>query len=168
MSGEEAVSPLLEVRDLATHIVSRRGVVRSVDGVSFSVDRGRSLCIVGESGSGKSMTAKSIMRLLPAGAAIVRGSVELDGQDLVGCSERTMRGVRGRRVSMLFQDPMTSLNPVLTIGTQIVETIRAHRKVSRAEARDRAVALLEEVKISDAAKRLGSTPTSTPAECASV
>ena len=141
-------APLLEVRDLRTHFFTREGVVRAVDGVSLSVDRGRTLGLVGESGCGKSVTALSIIRLIPQPPArIVGGEVVFDGRDLTTLSERELEDVRGQRIAMIFQDPMTSLNPTLTIETQLVETIRRHTDVSKREARRRAVELLDEVGI---------------------
>jgi oligopeptide/dipeptide ABC transporter ATP-binding protein len=151
--------PLLEVTDLSTHFFTRDGVVRAVDGVSFSVDTGKTLGIVGESGSGKSVTALSIIGLIPRPPArIVGGSVVFDGRDLTKLSDRRLEDVRGRQIAMIFQDPMTSLNPTLTIGTQITETLRRHLGLSREEARKRAVELLEEVHIPNARQRLEDYP----------
>ncbi|HKY24387.1 MAG TPA: ABC transporter ATP-binding protein, partial [Gaiella sp.] len=151
--------PLLEVRDLRTHFFTREGVVRAVDGVSFSVARGRTLGIVGESGCGKSVTALSIMGLIPVPPArIVGGEVLFEGRDLTKLSERELSDVRGDEISMVFQDPMTSLNPTLTIETQLVETIKRHMDLSRQEARRRAVDLLEEVQLPKAAQRLKDYP----------
>ncbi len=150
---------LLEVRDLKTHFFTREGVVQAVDGVSFSLEKGKTLGIVGESGCGKSVTALSIMGLIPKPPAkIVAGEVMYDGRDLTTLSEGQMQHIRGNEVSMIFQDPMTSLNPTLKIGTQITETILAHRDVSKQEARKRAVELLEEVGIPRAAERLDDYP----------
>ena len=150
---------LLEVNDLRTYFKTREGDVRAVDGVSFAVERGRTLGIVGESGCGKSVTALSIMGLLPKPPArIVSGSIEFDGRDLTKLSEREMEDVRGRRIAMIFQDPMTSLNPTLTIGTQLTETMRRHFDMSRQQAKRRAVDLLEEVQIANAARRLDDYP----------
>jgi oligopeptide/dipeptide ABC transporter ATP-binding protein len=150
---------LLEVRDLSTHFFTREGVVHAVDGVSFSVDRGRTLGIVGESGCGKSVTALSIMGLIPKPPAkIVGGEVLFDGRDLTKLGERQLESVRGREIAMIFQDPMTSLNPTLTIGTQITETIKRHYDYSDEKARKRAVDLLEEVQIPRAASRLDDYP----------
>ncbi len=150
---------LLEVEDLQTQFYVTEGAVRAVDGVSFTVDRGQTLGIVGESGCGKSATALSIMGLIPKPPAeIVNGSVLFDGRDLVGLSERELEDVRGLRVSMIFQDPMTSLNPTLKIGTQITETMRRHLGYSKREAKERAVGLLEEVGIPDAWARLDDYP----------
>ena len=151
--------PLLEVRDLQTHFFTREGVVRAVDGVSFSVDRGRTLGIVGESGCGKSVTALSIMGLVPVPPArIIGGEVLFEGRDLTTMSERQLSDVRGDEIAMVFQDPMTSLNPTLTIGTQLIETVRRHSDVSRQEARRIATDLLEEVQLPKAAQRLKDYP----------
>ena len=150
---------LLDVDDLRTHFFTREGVVRAVDGISFSVEKGATLGIVGESGCGKSVTALSIMGLIPKPPAkIVSGSVMFDGSDLTKLSEKKLEDVRGREIAMIFQDPMTSLNPTLTIGTQITETIRRHYDVPAAQARKKAVELLEEVRIPRAAERLGDYP----------
>jgi oligopeptide transport system ATP-binding protein len=150
---------LLDVDDLRTHFFTREGAVRAVDGVSFSVEKGATLGIVGESGCGKSVTALSIMGLIPKPPAkIVSGSVMFDGRDLTKLSEKKLEDVRGREIAMIFQDPMTSLNPTLTIGTQITETIRRHYDVPAAQARKKAVELLEEVRIPRAAERLGDYP----------
>jgi oligopeptide/dipeptide ABC transporter ATP-binding protein len=150
---------LLEVRDLQTHFFTREGVVRAVDGISFSVERGQTLGIVGESGCGKSVTALSIMGLVPKPPAkIVGGEVLFQGRDLTTLSERALSDVRGPEIAMVFQDPMTSLNPTLTIGTQLVETLRRHTQVSRQEARRRAVELLEEVQLPKPEQRLKDYP----------
>jgi len=144
--------PLLEVEDLRTHFFVREGVVRAVDGVSFSVESGRTLGLVGESGCGKSVTALSIVGLVPKPPGrIVSGSIRFEGSELTTLSERELEDVRGAKIAMIFQDPMTSLNPTLTIGTQIVETIRRHLKLSKREARKRAVELLEQVRVPRAA-----------------
>ena len=151
--------PLLEVTNLATHFFTREGVVRAVDGVSFAVERGRTLAIVGESGCGKSVTALSIMGLIPKPPArIVSGEVLFQGRDLTALDERKLEDVRGKEIAMIFQDPMTSLNPTLTIGTQVTEVLRRHLGSSRAEARERAVELLDEVGIPGAATRLDDYP----------
>jgi oligopeptide transport system ATP-binding protein len=150
---------LLEVRDLKTHFFTREGVVQAVDGVSFDVDKGQTLGIVGESGCGKSVTALSIMGLIPKPPArIVGGQVLFEGNDLTKLDDKQLENVRGRQVAMIFQDPMTSLNPTLKIGTQITETILAHRDVSKQDARKRAVELLDEVGIPRAAERLDDYP----------
>jgi oligopeptide/dipeptide ABC transporter ATP-binding protein len=150
---------LLSVRDLRTHFFTREGVVHAVDGVSFDVEERRVLGIVGESGSGKTVTALSIIGLIPKPPArIVSGEVHFGGRDLTKLSERALEDVRGSQIAMIFQDPMTSLNPTLTIGTQITETIRRHFDVSKAQARRRAVELLQEVQIPNAANRLDDYP----------
>ena len=150
---------LLEVEDLRTHFFTREGTVRAVDGVSFAVEKGKTLGIVGESGCGKSVTALSIMGLIPKPPAkIVSGSVMYEGRDLTKLSERQLEDVRGREIAMIFQDPMTSLNPTLTIGTQITETIRRHYDVSQKQADKKAIQLLEEVRIPRASERLDDYP----------
>ena len=154
-----AGEPVLDVRDLKTHFFTREGVVRAVDGISFSIEPGQTLGIVGESGCGKSVTALSIMGLIPKPPAkIVGGQVLFQGRDLANLSEKQLEDVRGKEIAMIFQDPMTSLNPTLTIGTQITETIRRHLDVTKAQARKRAVELLEEVQIPNAAGRLDDYP----------
>jgi oligopeptide/dipeptide ABC transporter ATP-binding protein len=151
--------PLLEVNDLRTHFFTREGVVRAVDGVDFSLEKGKTLGIVGESGCGKSVTALSIMGLIPKPPAkIVSGSVLWEGRDLTTLSERQLEDVRGREIAMIFQDPMTSLNPTLTIGTQITETIRRHYDVSQAQANKKAIELMDEVRIPRASERLKDYP----------
>lgn len=141
------MTPLLDVRDLQTCFETDTQLVRAVDGVSFRLDRGEIMGIVGESGSGKSMTCLSILRLVPRGARITGGEILFDGEDLLKKSEQDMRSYRGSRISMILQDPMTSLNPVFTIGDQVAEPIRLHSKKSRREALKKVLQLLEEVKI---------------------
>jgi oligopeptide/dipeptide ABC transporter ATP-binding protein len=151
--------PLLEVSDLRTYFSTRQGTVQAVDGVSFSVEKGRTLGIVGESGCGKSVTALSIMGLIPKPPArIESGSVVFEGSDLTKLSEKELEDVRGRQIAMIFQDPMTSLNPTFKIGTQITETLRRHLDMTKDQARARAVELLEEVGIPHAAERLDDYP----------
>jgi oligopeptide/dipeptide ABC transporter ATP-binding protein len=151
--------PLLEIRDLRTHFFTRAGVVRAVDGVDLSVEAGQTLGIVGESGCGKSVTALSIMRLLPTPPArIVSGSIRFDGRELTTLSERELEDVRGREIAMVFQDPMTALNPTLTIGTQIVEVLQRHVRLDHGAARRRAGELLDEVGIPRARERLDDYP----------
>jgi oligopeptide/dipeptide ABC transporter ATP-binding protein len=151
--------PLLEVEGLSTHFFVREGVVRAVDGVSFSVESGQTLGVVGESGCGKSVTALSIVGLIPKPPGrIVSGSIRFEGRELTTLSERELEDVRGAKIAMIFQDPMTSLNPTLTIGTQIVETIRRHLGLSKSEARKRAADLLEQVRIPRAAALLKDYP----------
>jgi oligopeptide/dipeptide ABC transporter ATP-binding protein len=149
---------LLEVDDLRTYFKTRAGEVHAVDGVSFNLERGKTLGIVGESGCGKSVTALSIMGLLASTARFVSGSIRFDGRELNRLSERELEDVRGRQIAMIFQDPMTSLNPTLTIGTQLTETMRRHLDVTADEARERAISLLEEVHIPNARQRLDDYP----------
>jgi oligopeptide/dipeptide ABC transporter ATP-binding protein len=150
---------LLEVENLQTHFFTREGVVRAVDGVSFAVEPGKTLGIVGESGCGKSVTALSIMSLLPQPPAkIVGGAVRFEGFDLAKLSERDLEDVRGKEIAMIFQDPMTSLNPTLKIGTQIMETMVRHLGLDKKQAKKRAIELLEEVHIPNAADRLNDYP----------
>ena len=147
--------PLLSVTDLRTTFHTRNGVYRAVDGVSFSVERGETLGIVGESGSGKSVTCYSIMGLVPQPPGrIESGSAMFDGIDLLHCSPKQARSVRGKRVSMIFQDPMTSLNPYLRVSEQVIEPLLIHEDVSRKEALRRAVEMMEAVGINDAARRI--------------
>jgi oligopeptide/dipeptide ABC transporter ATP-binding protein len=150
--------PLLEVDDLRTFFKTREGEVHAVDGVSFALEKGKTLGIVGESGCGKSVTALSIMGLVPPPGRVVSGSVMFDGRNLIGRKQRDLEDIRGREIAMIFQDPMTSLNPTLTIGTQLTETLRRHLHMNREEARARAVELLQEVRIPNAAARLDDYP----------
>jgi peptide/nickel transport system ATP-binding protein len=153
------VNAILEVRDLRTQFDTLDGVVRAVDGVSFDLARGETLGIVGESGCGKSVTALSILRLIPPETGrIASGSIRFDGEELTALSEEAMKRLRGHRISMIFQEPMTSLNPVLTVGTQIAENVVRHRGVSKKAARDRACEMLELVRIADARRRLDEYP----------
>src|SRR5437773_8598026 len=149
---------LLEVDDLRTYFKTRAGEVHAVDGVSFSVEVSKTLGIVGESGCGKSVTALSIMGLLPPSGRIVNGSIRFEGRELTTMSQRELEDIRGRQIAMIFQDPMTSLNPTLTIGTQIMETMQRHLDLSRDAARKRAIELLEEVHIPNARQRLEDYP----------
>jgi oligopeptide/dipeptide ABC transporter ATP-binding protein len=150
---------LLEVKNLHTHFFTREGVVRAVDGVDFELEPGRTLGIVGESGCGKSVTALSIMGLIPKPPAkIVEGHVLFEGRDLTELDEGELEDVRGRHIAMIFQDPMTSLNPTLKIGTQLTESLRRHLGLSKDAARKRAIELLEEVHIPNAAARLDDYP----------
>ncbi|MHB1988222.1 MAG: ABC transporter ATP-binding protein [Acidimicrobiales bacterium] len=149
---------VLEIRNLKTHIELRRSTVRAVDDVSFTVEAGETVGLVGESGCGKSMTGNSIMRLLPRGGRIVQGEVLLEGRDLVGLSDAEMRMVRGNEIGMVFQDPMTSLNPSMKIGRQISEAVERHRKVGRKEALDRAVEVLSLVRMPRPSERLDDYP----------
>jgi peptide/nickel transport system ATP-binding protein len=152
-------SPILEVDGLRTYFFTQEGITRAVDGLSFSVGAGETLGIVGESGCGKSVTALSVMRLLPAGLGrTVGGRVMFGGRDLVGLDEAEMRRIRGDRIAMVFQEPMTSLNPVLTVGEQIAEAVMIHQGKSRAEAWSRAEEMLTLVRIPDAARRVRDYP----------
>ncbi|HTQ32770.1 MAG TPA: ABC transporter ATP-binding protein, partial [Stellaceae bacterium] len=151
--------PLLEVRNLRTEFRTGAGVVRAVDGVSYSVDPGETVAVVGESGSGKSVGALSILRLIPSPPGrVVGGEVIFGGRDLMKLSDAEMREVRGGEIGMVFQEPMTSLNPVLSIGRQITEMIEQHRGTDRAAAEKRAAELLGLVGIADAARRLKQYP----------
>jgi oligopeptide transport system ATP-binding protein len=153
------LEPMLEVRDLAVEIDTRAGVVKAVDGVSLSLRESETLAVLGESGSGKSVTALAIMGLLPKPAGrIVSGEVLFRGRDLVRSSEAELRKVRGERISMIFQDPQSSLNPVLTVGYQIGEALRHHRSVPRREAKAAAIELMDRVHIPDARRRVNDYP----------
>jgi oligopeptide/dipeptide ABC transporter ATP-binding protein len=149
---------LLEVRDLKTHFETARGVARAVDGVSFSLEAGRTLGIVGESGCGKSVTSFSIMRLVSPPGRVVGGEILFEGRDLLGLSEEEMRQVRGNDIAMIFQDPMTSLNPVFTVGDQIAEAVQLHQGLSRKAAWGRAMEMMSLVAIPDPPRRAGSYP----------
>lgn len=150
--------PLLAVRGLRTEFQSRDKTIPAVDDVSFDVARGECLGVVGESGSGKSVTALSIMGLIQAPGKIVAGEIRLDGQDLVGLSPREMQKIRGNKIAMIFQEPMTSLNPVFTVGNQIEEALYSHQKLTRLQARRRAAEMLELVGIPDPEERLNTYP----------
>ena len=153
------MNAILEVRDLHTQFSTLDGVVRAVDGVSFDVARGETLGIVGESGCGKSVTAMSILRLIPPETGrIAQGSIRFEGKELTALSEPEMKSLRGHRISMIFQEPMTSLNPVLTVGTQIAENVVRHMNVSWSAARERAREMLDLVRIADARRRLDEYP----------
>jgi oligopeptide/dipeptide ABC transporter ATP-binding protein len=152
-------NPLLRVEDLTTTFKTSNGVVRAVDHVGFYINRGETLGIVGESGSGKSMTALSILRLVEPPGEIHGGPITFNGRhDLLELSEREMRTIRGAEIGFIFQEPMTALNPVFTIGDQIGEALHVHRKASRAQARDKAVELLDAVKIPEPDRRLRDYP----------
>jgi peptide/nickel transport system ATP-binding protein len=151
-------APVLAVRDLATHFFTRSGVLKAVDGVSFELQPGEILGVVGESGSGKSVTGYSILGLVDPPGRIVSGSIRLAGRELVGLPQSELRELRGRRLAMVFQDPMTTLNPVLTIATQIRLAIEAHERISGKAARARAIDVLTRVGIPDAGSRLDSYP----------
>ena len=149
---------LLKVRDLHTSFFTDAGEVKAVNGVSFNLERGKVLGIVGESGSGKSVTAYSIMQILAGTGKIVSGSIQLDGQELVGAGESVMKTVRGNKVSIIFQDPMTSLNPTYTIGHQLMEAILLHTDRNKAQARERAIEMLRLVNINEPEKRMKQYP----------
>jgi ABC-type dipeptide/oligopeptide/nickel transport system ATPase component len=157
--GSVTRQPLLAVEGLRTHFATEHGMVKAVDGVDFSIERGGILGMVGESGSGKSVTGLSILRLLdPRTATIAGGRVLFDGEDLLTKSDREMRTIRGRRISMVFQNAMTALDPFFRVGDQLVEIIQLHRKVGRREARAKALEALELVRIPEAARRMSSYP----------
>jgi len=150
---------ILEVKDLRTYFYTRDGIVRSVDGVSFSVSEGETLAIVGESGCGKSVTSLSLLRLIPSPPGkIVSGSVLYHGKDLLKLSEDEMRDIRGDKISMIFQEPMTSLNPVITVGRQIGEVLELHRHCSKEEAHNRILELLKLVNIPEPERRMNEYP----------
>ena len=149
---------LLEVQNLRTYFQTRAGLVRAVDGVSFHLDGGELLGLVGESGCGKSITALSIMRLVAPPGKIFSGDIMFDGKTLLSLSESEMRQIRGDDIAMIFQDPVTSLNPVYTVGEQIAEALRLHRKLDRKAARAAAIAAMKEVSIPDPARRAGDYP----------
>ena len=149
---------LLEVKDLKTYFYTDEGVVKSVDGVSFSVDKGETLGVVGESGCGKSITSISIMQLIGKPGKIVNGEIDFKGENLLNKDKEEMRKIRGKEIAMIFQEPMTSLNPVYTVGQQIMEAVLIHEDMTKEQARERAIQMLDLVKIPDAEKRLNSYP----------
>ncbi len=149
---------LLEVSHLKTSFFLAAGEVKAVDDVSFSLDRGEVLGIVGESGSGKSVSSYSILQILQHPGEIVGGSIKIDGEELVGAGEKTMQHIRGNKVSIIFQDPMTSLNPVFTIGNQLIEAITLHSKLGKKEAAEKAAEMLRLVGINDVKKRMKQYP----------
>jgi peptide/nickel transport system ATP-binding protein len=151
------VSAILDVRDLRTQFDTLDGVVRAVDGVSFSLSRGETLGIVGESGCGKSVTALSILRLIPETGRL-SGSIRFEGEELTALSDEAMKRLRGHRISMIFQEPMTSLNPVLTVGTQIAENVTRHLGLARKAALERATEMLDLVRIADPRRRVHEYP----------
>ncbi|MET0539552.1 MAG: ABC transporter ATP-binding protein [Xanthobacteraceae bacterium] len=157
--GESNAVEVLKLASLKTYFFTRAGILKAVDDVSFKVRKGETLAVVGESGCGKSMTALSIMRLVPdPPGRIVGGMVELEGRDLLQLDEAAMREIRGKQVSMIFQEPMTSLNPVLTIENQIGEVLALHEKLSRSAARDKAIEMLRRVRIPEPAQRAREYP----------
>src|SRR5258707_956254 len=149
---------LLEVQNLQTHFLTPEGINRAVDGVSFHVDEGETLAIVGESGCGRWVTAMSLMRLIPEPPGKIAGSVRFQGKDLLQLSDREMRAIRGNDISMVFQQPMTSLNPVLTVGRQIGETLRMHQGLDRQAAEARAIEMLTLVGIPEPKRRVREYP----------
>ena len=156
MSGS-ATTPLIKVENLGVRLNTSRGPAQAVRGIGFSLKRGETLGLVGESGCGKSVTALALMGLLPD-SAVVTGSIRLDGRELVGLSDPDYCRLRGNRISMIFQEPMTALNPMHTIGRQVAEPLRRHKKCSAAEARKETIALLDRVGLPDAAKRVDAYP----------
>jgi oligopeptide/dipeptide ABC transporter ATP-binding protein len=150
--------PLLEIKALKTHFFTGEGIVKAVDGVSFAIPDGETLGVVGESGCGKSITAMSVMRLIARPGRILQGEVNLHGRNLLSVSEEEMRDVRGNQISMIFQEPMTSLNPVFTCGDQIAEAVELHEAIGRRGAWDRAVEMLRQVGIPDAKRRAKEYP----------
>lgn len=152
------MAPVLEVRDLTTRFYTSRGLVHAVNGVSYVLDAGESIAIVGESGSGKSVGALSLMGLVPHPGRVEGGEVLLHGRSLLGLSNREWRDVRGAEIAMIFQDPMTSLNPVLTVGYQLTEGVRRHFGMSRADAKREAIRLLDLVGVPNASERLSNHP----------
>ncbi len=157
-SGKRNAENLLEIHNLRTHFFTQDGTVKAVDGVSLEIKYGQTLGVVGESGCGKSITALSTMRLIERPGRVVEGEIRLDGRDLLKISDDEMGEVRGNSISMIFQEPMTSLNPVFTCGDQIAEAVSLHRNVSGGEAWDRAISMLEQVGIADAKRRAKSYP----------
>ncbi len=153
-----AAPAVIDIKNLCTYFHTEEGVVRAVDDVSFRVERGHTLGIVGESGSGKSVTSLSIMKLLASTAEIEAGSISFLGKDLVKLPEPEMRSIRGQDISMIFQEPMTSLNPVFTVGDQVAEAIVLHQKVSQDEARKRTIDLFREVGIPEPELRVDYYP----------
>jgi peptide/nickel transport system ATP-binding protein len=149
---------LLEVDNLQVHFRTPDGVNHAVDGISFSVDAGETVAIVGESGCGKSVTANAILRLVPTPPGRIAGAIRFEGTDLLKLNARAMRGIRGNRISMIFQEPMTSLNPVLTVGRQIAETLRLHQSMGSKAAEARAIEMLDLVGIAEARRRAGEYP----------
>lgn len=151
----DAPTPVLEVRDLKVSIAAPTGNVVPLQGVDLTVPSGSRVALVGESGSGKSLTAAAVLGMLPDGARVDAGSIRLEGEEILGFSDRRMRSIRGTRIAIMFQNPRASLNPVLTIGGQIAELIRIHEGVSRRESQERAITLLDQMGIPDARRRAG-------------
>jgi peptide/nickel transport system ATP-binding protein len=154
----EQTGPVLDVKDLRVHFPTDDGIVKSVDGLSFSLERGKTLGIVGESGSGKSVTSLSIMGLHKRGSANISGEIRLNGENLVGASEERVRSLRGKKMAMIFQDPLSALHPYYTVGNQIIEAYRIHHKVSKKAARAHAIDMLDKVGIPQAKSRVDDYP----------
>ncbi len=152
------MQPLLDIRDLKTSFFTEKGLIKAVDGISFSLHKGQTLALVGESGCGKSVTALSILRLVPEPGQITGGQILFSGEDILKLPENEMRRIRGHHAAMIFQEPMTALNPVLKIGEQITEVLQLHKGLSRAEATDQAIELLEKVGIPEPQQRLRNYP----------
>ena len=161
------MTPVLEITDLSTHIKLTKSVVQAVGNVDLTIEPGESLGLVGESGCGKSMTGLSVMGLLPQGGAIVGGSIKLDGRELVGLSDVELRKIRGNEVAMIFQDPLTSLDPTKTIGYQVAEPVRLHQGASKAAAKRRAIEVLGLVGLPGRPSGSATTRTNSPAGCGS-
>ena len=157
-SATSMTDNILEIKRLSTHFQSPGGAVKAVNDVSFSIERGSTLALVGESGSGKSVTSLSIMRLIRPPGVIATGEIILNGRDLLKLGDDEMRRLRGSKVAMIFQDPMTSLNPVYTVGEQIAEAVELHARIGRKGARAKAVEMMQQVKIPDAERRAGDYP----------
>lgn len=150
---------ILEVKNLSTHFFTEEGIIKAVDNITFSLSRGETLGIAGESGSGKTVTSLSILRLIPwPPGKIVSGKIIFEDNDLLKISDRQIRSIRGNRISMIFQDPMTSLNPAFSIGNQIIETLMLHQKLNKIEAREKAIKLLEDVGIPNPKQRIDQFP----------
>ena len=158
MAGRDSQQPVLSVRDLHTHFFTKTATVRAVNGVSFDIDPGEMVGLVGESGCGKSVTALSILNLVDAPGRVVDGGITFNGRDIRNISGRDLRRIRGREIAMIFQNPIGALNPVFSIGRQIIESIRTHQQVSRRAAYQESVRLLNRVGIPDADRRMGQYP----------
>jgi peptide/nickel transport system ATP-binding protein len=157
-TGARSAGPFLDVRDLRVHFPTDDGLVKSVDGLSFSVHRGKTLGIVGESGSGKSVTSMSVMGLHKAGTARISGEILVDGHDIVGASREEVRRMRGKRMAMIFQDPLSAMHPYYTVGNQIIEAYRIHNDVSKKQARAHAIEMLDRVGIPEPHRRVDAYP----------
>ncbi len=157
-AAKASTQPLVRVENLTVRFTSRDATIDAVNGVSFTLDAGEVLCILGESGSGKSVTLRAMMRLLPAGRAKMAGKVTIDGKDVLSLDDSALSDLRGGEVAMIFQEPMTSFDPVFTIGNQIIETVKRHDGLSEADAKKRALELLEMVQIPSPARRLDNYP----------